>query len=146
MRSFVLALVSVATLAGCVSEKCYPDCVPGYEADGCSCRPIPYSGEVGFPLGSCLSGGTCYGGLECIKGCPPPLSSEEGTPAGICSMAEREPCDCNGTDPCTTPGASCLRPACCGYWGICVKPEERKAICARPEAVRFDCANVASGG
>jgi hypothetical protein len=37
-------------------------------------------------------------------------------------------------------------PACCDYEGICVTPGERDAICARPEAVHFDCPGDAGTG
>jgi hypothetical protein len=33
-------------------------------------------------------------------------------------------------------------PKCCDYEGICVTPDERVAICARPEGSRFDCTTV----
>ena len=146
MRNWVLTFLMMGILPGCVSERCYVDCAPGYEVDGCDCRPIPYSGKASSPLGSCLANGTCWYGLDCIKGCPPSESSNAEVPAGICSMAERDLCSCDGPDTCTTSGTSCLRPACCGYQGICVKPEERKAICARPEGVRFDCAGAGTKG
>ncbi len=140
MKLLVLALLAVLT-ASC--GKCAVDCAPGYEVipNTCDCRPIAYTdGSAGTPLGACSSSGTCLYGLPCIEGCPASRLGVTNAPGGICGMGGRDTCGCGGVDdPCETAGTVCLQPACCDYQGICVTPEERVAICARPEAIHFDC-------
>ena len=143
-----MKLVAVALLGMLAAScgECMVDCAPGYAPipDECSCRPIPYSGgSAGSPLGSCMSGNTCLYGLSCIEGCPASRLGLADAPPGICSIAGRDTCGCGAVDdPCETAGTVCLRPACCDFQGVCVTPDERAAICARPESVHFDC----SGG
>jgi hypothetical protein len=147
MRVVYLALL--ALIAGCSSTRCYPDCIYGYEPipGECSCRPIPDGGgSAGGPLSSCREGSACATGSRCIVGCPY-LGSFSPNPAnGICSVPGRDTCGCGGVlDPCDLPGTVCLMPACCDYQGICVTPDERAAICARPEGSHFDCTTVDAG-
>ena len=148
--------------AGCKS-RCQIDCALGYEAvpDACSCRPIPDAGMDrnasdaaggkdaatgdGGPLASCVPGGTCGTGSTCIEGCPASARPSIGAVGGICSVPGRDTCGCGAVlDTCQTPGTVCLMPACCDYEGLCVTPTERAAICARPEAVHFDCTTDAA--
>jgi hypothetical protein len=140
MRIIGVVLFAVA-LGGC--GKCLVDCAVGYELvpGTCTCRPIPYSGgAAGTPLGPCGSDSTCLYGLACIEGCPASRLPYYTSVAGICSMGGRDSCGCGAVaDTCSTPGTACLMPACCDYQGLCVTAEERATICARPEAVHFDC-------
>jgi hypothetical protein len=142
MRLVVAVLIGMLA-ASCT--ECYVDCAIGYEQipHSCSCRPIPYSGGApGTPLGSCMADATCLFGLTCIEGCPSSRLGLADPIAGICSIAGRDTCGCGAVDDtCETAGTVCLKPACCDYQGVCVRPEERAAICARPEGAHFDCAS-----
>jgi hypothetical protein len=141
----VVVLIAVA-LGGC--GDCLVDCAEGYEPvpDQCTCRPIPYSGGTGTPLAPCAADSTCLYGLTCIEGCPASRLASATSAGGICSMGGRDSCGCGAVaDACETPGTSCLMPACCDYQGLCVTPDERADICARPEGVHFDCAKSDAG-
>ena len=155
MRILGLALLAVMT-AGC--GDCAVDCAIGYEVipGTCNCRPIPGydaapapgndAAPAGGPLASCVPGSLCADGSRCIEGCPHLQGFSPNPANGICGVSGRDGCGCGVVfDPCDTPGTSCLMPACCDYQGICVTPDERAAICARPEGSRFDCTTVDAG-
>ena len=146
----ILGLALLAALAAACSSRCYPDCIYGYEPvpGECTCRPIPDSGAgpAGGPLASCVPGSTCADGSRCIEGCPYASGFSANPANGICGVPGRDTCGCGAVlDPCSLPGTVCLMPKCCDYEGICVTPDERVAICARPEGSRFDCTTVDAG-
>jgi len=146
MRILFLAL-STMVAAGC--GDCFADCAEGYEIvpHTCSCRRVADAGLApAAPLASCALAVGCTAGSTCIEGCPGFGTSSSVPAAGICSVPGRDSCGCGVVaDPCETPGTTCLMPACCDYPGICVTPDERVAICARPEGAHFDCTATDAG-
>jgi len=151
MRILTLALLAMV-VAGC--GDCFVDCAVGYEVvpNTCTCRPVPDAGVAdasvakGAPLASCVPASGCAAGSTCIEGCPASRMSTPAPAVGVCSVPGRDACGCGAVaDPCDTSGTVCLMPACCDYPGICVTPEERGAICARPESAHFDCPTSDAG-
>jgi hypothetical protein len=102
----------------------------------------PSAYDAATPLAHCVPGeaSSCVTGSHCVEGCPSNLLPSGVARGGICTGVGRESCGCAANPaPCTTPGLECLLPACCEAEGVCVTPEERTAICAGPDAVRFAC-------
>jgi hypothetical protein len=98
------------------------------------------------PLSHCVPGepSRCPADSSCVAGCPYGQNASIPTAGGLCSVPGRESCGCGAVvQPCTTQGSTCLMPSCCDNEGLCVTPDEQAAICAGPDAVRFQCALAA---